>query len=112
MAKQVDAIIEIGSSYGDTNDLEVYREISEEVPLIILNGFVDVPTVYSVRCDERSAICNLVEELYKRNCRHIYYLEDNTTFCAMEKRNGFLEGINKFNLKATSKCMTIPYLQQ
>ena len=45
MAKQVDAIIEIGSSYGDANDLEVYREVSEQVPLIILNGFVDVPVV-------------------------------------------------------------------
>ena len=108
MAKQVDAIIEIGSSYGDANDLEVYREVSEQVPLIILNGFVDVPTVYSIRCDERSAICNLAEELYERNCRHIYYLEDNTTFCAVEKRNGFLEGVNKCNLKATSKCITIP----
>lgn len=107
MAKQVDAIIEIGSSYGDANDLEVYREVSEEVPLIILNGYVDVPTVYSIRCDERSAVRDLVETLHERGCRHIYYLEDNTTYCAAEKRNGFLDGVNRFNLKATSKCITI-----
>ena len=108
MAKQVDAIMQIGSSYGETNDLEAYREFAKEVPIIILNGFVDVPEVYSVRCDERGAIYDLVEKLYERNCRHIYYLEDNNTFSATEKRNGFLEAVNKFNLKTTSKSIMIP----
>ena len=108
MAKQVDAIMEIGSSYGGANDLEAYKEISSQVPVIILNGFVDVPTVYSVRCDERRAIFDLVEELHNRECRYIYYLEDNTTFSATEKRNGFLEAINKYNIKTTSRCIKIP----
>ena len=107
-AKQVDAIMEIGSSYGEANDLDTYQRISSQLPVIILNGFVDLPTVYSVRCDEKAAIFNLVDIFQQRGCRYIYYLEDNTTFSAVEKQQGFFEAIEKFSLKSTAKCITIP----
>lgn len=107
-AKQVDAIFTIGSSCGDENDLETYTAVAKQIPIIVINGYVNVPGVYNISCDEKNAVYNLVMDLYKKGCRSIYFLEDNITYSARQKREGFLKAIYDCNLTEKCSCIQVP----
>jgi LacI family transcriptional regulator len=107
-AKQVDAILTIGSSYENESDLETYTFIAKHIPIIVINGYVNAPGVYNISCDEKNAIYNLVLDLYKTGCRSIYFLEDNITYSACQKREGFLKGIRECGLSEESSCIQVP----
>ena len=64
--KQVDAIFTIGSFSGDENDLETYAIVAKQIPIIVINGYVNAPGVYNISCDEKNAVYNLVMDLYKK----------------------------------------------
>lgn len=107
-AKQVDAIFTIGSSSGDQNDLETYAAVAKQIPIIVINGYVNVPGVYNISCDEKNAVYNLVMDLFKKGCCYIYFLEDNITYSAKQKREGFLKAIHDCNLTEKSLCIQVP----
>lgn len=77
-------------------------------PIIVINGYVNAAGVYNISCDEKNAIYNLVMDLYKKGCRSIYFLEDNITYSARQKREGFLKAIHDCNLAEKSSCIQVP----
>ena len=107
-AKQVDAILTIGSSYENENDVETYTFVAKHIPIIVINGYVNAPGVYNISCDEKNAIYNLVLDLYKKGCKNIYFLEDNITYSAHQKKEGFLKGIQECGLSETCACIQVP----
>ena len=106
--KQVASIMIIGSHYSDTKDFALIYDIARHIPIIVLNGYIDVPGVYNIICDEKKIMRELVMELFQQGCRHLYYLEDNDTYSAYQKRSGFWEGVQACGIKHLCKCISIP----
>ncbi len=96
--KQVDAIFIIGVGNDDNLSDALLGDISTKVPIIIINGKVDVPNVYSVVSNERQMASVLVQDLCLMGCSRIAYIYDSETYSGNEKRGGYLEGMKNCNL--------------
>ena len=93
MAQQnVDAVILVGSAFQEDEDNTHIAAAAQHMPIIIINGYVDIPNVYCVRCDERTAIADLVQLLIRRNRQRILLLHSHKTFSCRQKIAGYLDG--------------------
>lgn len=99
--KQVDAIFVIGVGSEENLDNELIEDISAKVPIIVLNGKMNVPNVYSVVSNERQMASGLVQYLCLAGYSRIAYIYDTETYSGREKRGGYLDGMKNFNLDTT-----------
>ena len=90
--RRVDAVVLIGSAFKEETDNSHIRKAAESIPVIIINGYIDLPNVYCVVCDERGAVRENVASLAARGCQKILYLYDAATYSGNEKLSGYTEG--------------------
>ena len=64
--RRVDAIILIGSTMEELTQYEHFVPIAAEIPILIINGLVELDNVYCVLSDEREGVKNLVKTLILR----------------------------------------------
>lgn len=95
--KNVDAIVLIGSIFREETDNSHIAAAAKQVPIIIINGHIDLPNVYCVTCDERKAVCDLVELLFRRHKKRILFLRDTMTYSCQQKINGYRDGYTMFD---------------
>lgn len=88
--QNVDAIILIGSAFQD-DDTRI-AQAAEHMPIIIINGYVDIPNVYCVQCDERTAMADLTQLLIRRNRQRVLLLHSHKTYSCRQKIAGYLDG--------------------
>lgn len=93
MAKRVDALILIGSTFQEAADNSHIEKIAGQIPTIIINGVMDVPNTYCVACDEFKAMYDNVVSLYKKGCHEILYLYDAETYSGTQKLNGYKQAL-------------------
>ena len=93
MAKRVDALILIGSTFKENVDNSHIENIARQIPTIIINGVMDVPNTYCVACDEYQAMYDNVVSLYKKGCHEILYLYDVDTYSGTQKLNGYKQAL-------------------
>lgn len=98
LAKRVDAVILIGSAFKESVDNSHIGDAAHRVPVVVINGLVELPGVYCVLCDERSAVRRNVTLLKQQRCEHILYLYDAPTFSGQEKIEGYREGLRDAGL--------------
>lgn len=90
--RKVDAVVLIGSAFQEETDNSHIREAASRIPVVIVNGWISLPNVYCVVCDERGALRDLMGELKAQNAVAPLYLYDATTYSGNEKLRGFWEG--------------------
>ena len=98
LAKRVDAVILIGSAFKESVDNSHIGNAANQVPVVIINGLVELPGVYCVLCDERSAIRQNTALLQRQGYEHILYLYDAPTYSGQEKIEGYKEGLRDAGL--------------
>jgi LacI family transcriptional regulator/LacI family asc operon transcriptional repressor len=98
LAKRVDAVILIGSAFRENVDNSHIENAARQVPVVVINGLVELPGVYCVLCDERSAVTRNVGLLHRQGCEHILYLYDAPTYSGCEKIQGYKEGLRNAGL--------------
>ena len=91
--KQVDAIFIIGLGDNESQNSELFEDISTKMPIIIINGRLNAPSVYNVVSNERQMASNLVRHLCLAGYYRIAYIYDSETYSGREKRNGYLDGV-------------------
>lgn len=99
--KKVDAIILIGSVFREDTDNSHIEYAAQRLPVILLNGEIDIPSVYCISCDESKAMSNAVKELVKRGCKQVLYLYDQPNYSGNKKLSGYSEGIKRYSPKAS-----------
>ncbi len=62
------------------------------VPIVLLNGALSLPGVHSIVADERGAVRELTELLFRRQRRQILFLYEGDTYSCREKLAGYREG--------------------
>lgn len=97
--RRVDAIVMIGSTVEETEHHEHFRPVAKEIPIVIINGMVELENVYSVLSNERDAIRKVVKALYDQGCRSIMYMNDTTSYSGYQKILGYKDGLRQCGLE-------------
>jgi LacI family transcriptional regulator len=98
LKKRVDAVILIGSAFKENTDNSHIENAAKQIPVIIINGLVELPNTYCVLCDEQSAVSRNVQLLHKQGYDDILYLYDVLTYSGCIKISGYKDGLQKCNL--------------
>lgn len=94
LQKHVDAIFIIGlGSANSAQDIAPLEQVSREVPLIVLNGKLDMENVYSIICNERYMATSIVEQLCLSGYHRIVYFYDTSTYSGDQKLQGYYNGM-------------------
>lgn len=100
LSKRIDAVILIGSSFiepNDKNNKYIY-DASKEVPVIILNGFLDSSNIYSSLCDDYQAVFDSVTSLIESGVKDILYLYRSLSYSGIRKLEGYKAALSAHGL--------------
>ncbi len=84
-------------SYGQTDHSPI-AAVSGQVPVLLVEGKVNAPGVYSVVSDRASAATELVELLMRRQRRRILFLYHRMTHGCQQALEGFKAAYEKMNM--------------
>lgn len=98
LAKRVDAVILIGSAFKEDVDNSHIEIAAKQVPVIIINGLVELPNTYCVTCDEQAAVAENVALLHQQGYDDILYLYDTLTYSGCSKLDGYRTGLAQCGL--------------
>ena len=98
LTKRVDAVVLIGSAFKENVDNSHIENAAKQVPVIIINGLVELPNTYCILCDERAAVCQNVQLLHEHGYDDILYLYDTLTYSGCVKIAGYKEGFQKIEI--------------
>ena len=85
----VTAIFCIGPMRFETLGTSPIATTAQQVPVILLDGYVNAAGVYCVTCDYRGAVAELVELLMRRQRRRILFLYGRLDHSCQEKIEGY-----------------------
>lgn len=100
-SKRVDAIILAGSKFVEmrAKDNAYLLDAAKTLPLMLVNGFLEGPNIYSTLCDDRSAVHNAVTRLLQSGRRRILYLYTSYSFSGTNKLEGYRSALKDFGLE-------------
>ncbi len=91
LSKRVDAVIVIGSNFLEAVDKnnDYIKSAARQIPLIIINGFINTPDIYGILCDELQAVRQATALLLQQERRKILFLHANKSLSSMNKLKGY-----------------------
>ena len=89
----VTAIVCIGPMQLENMTTSPIAHAAKQVPVILLDGYVEAEGVYCVTCNHRAAVAELVELLMKRQRRRILFLYGRSDHGCREKMEGYKEAL-------------------
>ncbi len=97
LSKRVDAVILVGSNYIEEDDRsnQYIRDAAEKVPVMLVNGALDAPNVYSTLCDDFTAMCKVASLFLKSGTEDILYLYNSFSYSGRNKLAGFKEAFKQ-----------------
>lgn len=98
LQKRVDGIILIGSVFKEKSDNRHITEAAAEVPVVLINGYLEGKNIYSIACDDSGAVKATVKYLADMGHKAVSYIYDVETFSGMEKLEGFKNSIREYGL--------------
>ncbi len=95
LSKRVDAVILVGSNYVEERDEsnQYIKDAAQQVPVMLLNGALDAPNVYSTLCDDFTAMCKITSLLLESGIEDILYLYNSCSYSGKNKLSGFREAM-------------------
>ncbi|MCR5033515.1 MAG: LacI family transcriptional regulator [Lachnospiraceae bacterium] len=107
MSKHVDAVILAGSNFIATGTApganDYIRDAAQEIPVIILNGFVDLPGVYCVLSDDMESVYNVTKTLLSQGATGPLFLSRSDSYSGLQKKSGFIRALKECGIKDGEK---------
>lgn len=97
--RKVDAVVLIGSAFKEEKDNSHIRAAAAKLPVVIVNGLIELDNVYCVVCAEKDATKDLASKLAASGCRAPLYLRGAATYSGNQKLEGFTEGFGDIPLR-------------
>ncbi len=94
-SRRVEAVVLIGSTFQTENTKKAIEEYLSDLPVIIENGYIDLPNVYGVLVDEGNGISDCVRYLYKKGRRNMVFLHYGDTPSNDKKIRGFQSALHE-----------------
>ena len=100
LSKKVDAIILVGSKFIEmkTKDNAYIIEASREVPIMLVNGYLEGENIYCTLCDDRMATHLATSQLIASGCRNILYLFTSYSYSGSNKQSGYRDALTGHGL--------------
>lgn len=94
-SKKVDAIILAGSKFIEAKDKDnaYILEASKEIPIMLVNGFLEGDNIYCTLCDDRMATTQAAEKLLESGHRDILYLFTSHSYSGTNKMKGYQDAL-------------------
>ncbi len=94
-SKKVDAIILAGSKFIEPKlrDNDYITEAAQEIPIMLVNGFLEGNNICCTLCDDRSATHEAAGKLIASGCRSILYLYTSRSYSGMGKLHGYQDAL-------------------
>ena len=107
LSKKVDSIILVGSNFiGSTEDENQYiKDVSTQVPIMLLNASFDYPNVYSTLCDDYGTMFEATAEMIQAGITDILYLYDSKSYSGLKKLHGFRDAMKEHNIPGFEKLI-------
>ncbi len=93
--RRVEGVILMGSMFMTEKVKESIKRHLPEVPVVIVNGYLDLPNVSGVIVDEDSGMEQCVDLLWSKNKRKIAFVLDSSSPSNYKKRQGYCDGMRK-----------------
>ena len=105
LSKKADAIVLIGSIFAELTDNSHIERAAHEVPVVMINGCIDVDDVYSVTSDEPDAVSQCVQLLHGAGAERILYLYNELTYSGRRKLAGYRTGLAACGLEERAELL-------
>ena len=107
LSKKVDSIILVGSHFiGFNEDENQYiKDVSTQVPIMLLNASFDHPNVYSTLCDDYGTMFEAATEMIQSGITDILYLYDSKSYSGLKKLHGFCDAMKEYNIPGFEKLI-------
>lgn len=95
LSKRVDAIILAGSKFVELidQDNEYLISAAKELPIMLVNGFLDAPGIYSTVCDDYQAMYDAAGRLLDSGRSRILYLYTSHSYSGLGKVQGYKDAL-------------------
>ena len=95
LSKRVDAVVLVGSNYVEKNDsLNKYIiKAAKNVPVMMINGSINAPNIYSILCDDHSAVFEVTDRMIASGRKDPLYIYNSNSYSGMRKLNGFKDAL-------------------
>ena len=90
LARRPDGIILVGSGFVSEDHSHILAA-AERCPIVLLNGLLEGPGIYSVQCDDAEGIRLAVGEMRRIGKKRLVYIGDERNSSARAKITGFLD---------------------
>ena len=100
--RKVDGIILVGSIFNRLCDDEMLNPLSD-TPIVMANGKIERPNIYSVLVDEAYGMELATQHLYEKGHKNLAYVIDKETNAAQRKMDGFVRKMNCLGYEDTQK---------
>lgn len=100
LSKRVDAIILAGSKFVEMNpkDNAYILDAAKNIPVMLVNGYLDGPGVYSTICDDQAATYQAAESLIQSGHHTILYLYTSHSYSGVNKMQGYKNALSAHGL--------------
>jgi LacI family transcriptional regulator len=94
--RRVEAAVLIGSTFQSEPVQRAIEKYLPTTPVIIANGYLDLPNVYGVIADEQSGVANCVKLMADKNYKNLAFIIDHFTPSNKLKKLGFEIGVRQW----------------
>lgn len=108
-SKRVDAIILAGSHYVEpkARDNSYLFDAAGKLPLMLVNGFLEGPGIYSTVCDDRAAVKMVVSKLIDAGRTSVLYLYAGGSYSNLQKLAGYREAYEAAGLPVNEELIRL-----
>ena len=99
-SKRVDAVILVGSNFieEDMEKNQYIIETAKEIPVMLVNAYLDAPNVFCAVCDDRAMMRQATEKFLKKEKR-VLYLYRSLSYSGRQKIQGVKDAFENVGIK-------------
>jgi LacI family transcriptional regulator/LacI family asc operon transcriptional repressor len=102
LAKRIDALIMVGSTYagaeGEESRVQYVFEAARQVPVFLINGYLDGENIYCAYGDDYQATYDVTSQMIESGRRRILFLCDSHSYSATRKLAGYESALKSHGL--------------
>lgn len=100
--RRVEGAVLIGSTFQTESVKRSIEQHLNNVPIVIANGYLDLPNVYGVLADEKQGVASCVSMLAEKGKKNLVYVNNDNTASARLKQEGFDSEMQRLKMKAVA----------
>lgn len=100
--RRVDGLILVGSTFQCEPVKEALKISFPKTPIVMTNGYLNLPNVKGVLVDEKDGVENCVKLMAEKGHRKLAFVRPNYTPSSVSKQQGFIDGMEGLGFKRDS----------